>query len=70
MNFERKRETRQALKDPEEDFLSQVLCQRPVADEAQDIVEDRHLVGTDDERERPLVAFLCLPQDAKIRLLK
>ncbi|MDX6413856.1 MAG: hypothetical protein QOH23_1266, partial [Gaiellaceae bacterium] len=31
---------------------------------------DRHLIGTDDEREGSLVAFLCLPQDAKVWLLK
>ena len=64
------REPRQALEDPEEDLLRQILGQRAIADKPQHIVEDRNLIGTDDERERPLVAFLCLPQDAKIRLLK
>ena len=57
------REPRQALVDAQEDLLRQILGQRPVADEAQDVVEDRHLVGADDEREGPFVASLSLPQD-------
>src|SRR6266545_2155183 len=43
---------------------------RPVADEPQNIVEDRNLVGAEDDRKGSLVAFLSLPQDARIRLLK
>ena len=68
VNLRAERELRQALEDAEEDLLRQVLGQRAVADEPQHVVEDRRLVGADDERERPLVAALCLPQDAEVRL--
>src|SRR3954447_229926 len=64
------REAREPLEDAEEDLLGQILGQGAVADEAQDVVVDRNLIGADDERKRPLIAFLGLPQDAKIRLLK
>ena len=62
------REARQALVDAEEDLLRQVLGERAVADEPEDVVEDRRLVRADDEREGPLVTSLGLPQDAEIRL--
>ena len=64
------REPRQSLEDAEEDLLGQVLGQRAVADQAQDVVENRDLIGADDEGKRPFITFLSLPQDAKIRLLK
>jgi serine/threonine protein kinase len=44
-----RRETRQTLEDPEEDLLSQILRQRPVTDEPQDVVVNRDLIGADDE---------------------
>ena len=62
------REARQALEDAEEDLLRQVLGERPVADQPQHVVEDRHLVGAHDDREGALITTLCLPQDAEIRL--
>src|SRR5262249_59029700 len=65
-----RREPREPLEDAEEDLLRQILGQGAVADEAEDVVEDRHLIGPHDEGKRPLIAFLSLPQDAKIRLLK
>jgi hypothetical protein len=37
------------LEDAEEDFLRQVLGERPVADEAENVVEHRNLVGPDNE---------------------
>ena len=64
------RETRQALKDAEEDLLGQILGERTVADEAKDVVVHGNLIGANDEGKRPLIAFLGLPQDAKIRLLQ
>ena len=64
------RELRQTLVDPEEDFLRQILGERTITDEAEDVVEDGYLVGPDDERKGTLIAFLSPPQDAKIRLLK
>ena len=62
------RETRQPLEDAEEDFLGQILGERAVADHAQDVVVDRHLVSADDDRESAFIAPLRLPQDAVIRL--
>jgi len=64
------REAWQSLEHAEEDLLGQILSQGPVADEAKHIVEDRHLISAHDDRERALITALCLPQDAKIRLLK
>ena len=58
------REPRQALEDAEEDLLRQILGERPVADEPQDVVEDRRLVGAHDQREGPLVTALGLPQNS------
>src|SRR5262249_35109116 len=65
-----RREARQPLEDAEEDLLRQILGERPVADEPENVVVDRDLIRPDDEGKRPLIAFLSLPQDAKIRLLK
>src|SRR5262249_42952170 len=62
------REAREALVDPEEDLLSQILRERPVAGEPEDVVEDRLLVRPDDDRERALVTPLCLSQDSQIGL--
>jgi len=62
-------ELRQALEDPEEDLLRQILGERPVsAYEAEHVVEDGRLVGTQDEREGSLVTPLRFPQNAEIRL--
>jgi hypothetical protein len=63
-------ELREPLEDAEEDLLCQVLGQRAVAHEPQDIVVDGRLVGTDDEGESPLVTALGLPQNSGIRLLE
>ncbi|MDX6466944.1 MAG: hypothetical protein QOI27_1984 [Gaiellaceae bacterium] len=62
------REARQALEDAEEDLLRQILGQRPIADETQHVVEDRHLVRAHDEREGAFITTLGLPQDAEVRL--
>jgi hypothetical protein len=62
------REARQPLEHAQEDLLRQVLGQRPVADESEDVVEDRHLVSAHDDGERALITTLCLPQDAEVRL--
>ena len=64
VNFERSEKLRQPLEDAQEDLLGQVLGERPVADEAQHVVEDRHLIRAHDDRERTLVAALGLPEDA------
>ena len=64
------REPGQALVDAEEDLLRQILGQRPVADEAQDVVVDRPLVRPNDDRERPLVAALGFPEDSEVRLFE
>src|SRR5262249_16554042 len=51
------------------DFLRQVLGERPVTPyEAEHVVVDRGLVGSQDERERTLVTSLRLPQYPEIRL--
>ena len=63
-----KREARQPLEDAKEDLLRQILGERPVADHAQHVVVDRHLVRADDDRESSLIAPLRLPQYAVIRL--
>ena len=68
MNFERSEKRRQALEDAEEDLLRQILGERPVADEPQDVVVDRHLVRAHDDREGALITTLCLPQDPEVRL--
>ena len=68
MNFERSEKLRQPLEDAQEDLLRQVLGERAVADEPQHVVEDRHLVGAHDDRERAFVTTLCLPQDPEVRL--
>src|SRR5581483_6983627 len=62
------REAGQPLEDAQEDLLRQVLRQRAVADEAEDVVEDGLLVRPHDQRERPLVALLSLAEDAGIGL--
>ena len=62
------REAREALVDAEEDFLRQILGERPVPDEPQDVVVDRHLVGAHDDREGAFITTLCLPQDPEVRL--
>jgi len=59
------RELRQSLVDPQEDFLRQVLCERPVAaHEPEHVVEDWRFVGTEDQRERSFVSALRLSKDA------
>jgi hypothetical protein len=64
------RELRQALEDAQKDLLRQVLGKRTVADETQNVVEDRRLVRADDEGERALVTPLCLPQNCEVWLLE
>ena len=64
------RESRQALVDAQEDLLRQILGERAVADEPQDVVVDRPLVGPNDDRERSLVAALCFPKDPEVGLLE
>ncbi len=64
------REARQALEDAHEDLLRQILGERPVAGQTQDVVEDRRLVHADDDRERTLVASLGLSEDRELRLRK
>jgi uncharacterized protein (DUF1778 family) len=56
------------LEDTEEHLLRQILRERPVADESQDVVEDRNLIRAHDQRKRALVAALGLPQDSEVRL--
>ena len=68
MNRQRSENFGQPLEDAEEDLLRQVLGERPVADEAQHVVEDRRLVGPDDDREGALVTPLRFAQDPEIRL--
>jgi len=67
VNLERS-EARQALVDAEEDLLRQILGERAVSDQPQDVVVDRHLVGADDDREGAFITTLCLPQDPEVRL--
>ena len=67
---ERSEKPRQPLVDAEEDLLRQILGQRPVADEAENVVVDRPLVGPNDDGERPLVAALGFPEDPEIRLFE
>ena len=52
------REARQRLEDPHEDLLRQILRERAIADEPEDVVEDRRLVGAHDQLERALVTPL------------
>ena len=63
-----KREARQALEDAQEDLLGQVLGERAVADEAEHVVEDRDLVGPQNQGERALVSPLRLPKNPWIWL--
>ena len=63
------RELRQALVDPQEDLLRQILGEGAVsAHEPEHVVEDGRLVSAQDERESSLVTPLRLPQDAEIGL--
>src|SRR5581483_1839608 len=64
------REPRQTLEHAQEDLLGEVLGERAVADEAQDVVEDRSLVRPDDQREGALVTPLRLAQDTEVWLLE
>ena len=68
MNFERSEKRGSPWIDAEEDLLRQILGERAVADQAQDVVVDRHLVGADDDREGAFITTLCLPQDSEVRL--
>src|SRR5439155_18510934 len=64
-----KRELRQALEDPQENFLREVFGEAAVAvHEAEDVVEDGRFVRSQDQRKRSLVSSLRLPQDARVRL--
>jgi len=56
------REARQPLEDAQEDVLRQVLRQSAVADGAQHVVVDRHLVHPHDHGVRALVPSLRLAQ--------
>ena len=62
------REAPQPLEDAQEDVLGEVLGEGALADHPQHVVEDRALVGPDDERERALVPCLRLPKYPWIRL--
>ena len=62
------REPREPLVDAEEDLLRQILGEVPVARQPDDVVVDRLLVRSNDDRERALVASLCLAEDAEIGL--
>jgi len=62
------REAREPLEDAEEDFLRQVLRERAIPGESKDVVVDRLLVRSNDDRERALVAALGLAQDSEIGL--
>ena len=68
VNRERSEKLAQALVDPQEDLLRQVLGEAAVADEAQHVVVDRLLVRPDDEGERPLVTALSLAKHTGIGL--
>ena len=52
----------------EEDLLCEVLGQRAIADETQDVVVNGRLVGPDDQAERPFIAALGLLQYTEIWL--
>ena len=62
------RELREALEDAEKDLLREVLGERAVVDEPQDVVVDGRLVRPDDDREGSLVTPLSLAEDRQIRL--
>ena len=64
------REPREPLEDPEEDLLRQILGERPIADEPEDVVEDGRLVRAQDERNArssPRWAFRSTPDQAGSR---
>ena len=49
------REVRKALIDAEEDLLGQILGRAAIADETEDVRQERRLIGLDEPAERPLV---------------
>ena len=61
-------EAREAVVDPQEDVLREVLGQHAIADDAQDVVEDRRLVGRHERCERARVALLRSPKSRELGL--